>query len=242
MSPDEALIYMHIEEAGRDGIWTKTLHARTNLHHNVITRCLKSLEALRHIKLVKSVKNPTRKIYMLASIEPSVEMSGGPWFTDSEIDTEFIDNLLSVIWRYTVSLSFPSAFKAMTKNPLQETYSATYRGYPTVGQIHTFVAESGITNVELSIVDIRTLCEVLVYDCKLERIDNGYAYKATWQSVIAGGGGPEVAKVEDKGSLNLGNESALEYCGDEGRITSADLGLFEDWPDPSSRDGDNDPI
>lgn len=226
MSPDEALIYLHIEESGRDGIWTKSLHGRTNLHHNVITRCLKSLEALRYIKQVKSVKTPTRKIYMLASIEPSIEMSGGPWFTDSEIDTEFIENLLNVIWRYNVSLSFPNAFKP---SRAQESFAASYRGYPTVAQIHTFVTDSGITNVGLSLVDIRSLCEVLVYEDRLERIDNGYAYKATWQSVVKEGGGP--GQIEDE-KVDEPQDSVLEFkVGEKGRITSADNSPFWEWLD-----------
>lgn len=243
MSQDEALIYSYIEDAGREGIWTKTLHARTNLHHNVISRCIKSLEAQRHIKQVKSVKHPTRKIYMLASIEPSVEMSGGPWFTDSEIDTEFIDNLLNVIWRYCVSLSFPSAFKHSTGKP-QETYLATYRGYPTVSKIHNFVVDSGITNVDLSIVDIRSLCEVLVYDNRLERVDHGYAYKATWQSVVAGGGGPAMEdeeEEEDGEPLDAFSETpcgrcpVIEFCGDNGRVNPAQCIYYDEWLDTADR-------
>lgn len=41
------------------------------------------------------IEAPTRKFYMLAHLEPSAEMTGGPWYTDSELDTEFISRLLS---------------------------------------------------------------------------------------------------------------------------------------------------
>lgn len=176
LSPDEALIYGYIREAGRDGIWTKTLHGRTNLHHNVVTRCLKSLEALRHIKQVKSVKNPTRKIYMLTGIEPSLELSGGPWFTDAEIDTEFIDSLTNVICRFVDTQSFPSANGS---EQALRVYAANYKDFPTVQTIAAFVKDSGIANVDLTVADIKTLCEVCVYDGRLEKIDGGYCYKAT---------------------------------------------------------------
>lgn len=238
MSQDEALIYFHIEESGREGIWTKTLHNKTNLHHNVIARCIKSLEAQRYIKQVKSVKHPTRKIYMLSSIEPSVEMSGGPWFTDSEIDTEFIDNLVNVIWRFAVSLSFPSAFKNLATGKVQESYPSNYRGYPTVSKIHNFVVDSGITSVELTVGDIRSLCEVLVYDGKLERVDNGYAYKATWASVLAGGGGPETNEEEDGILLDAYSESpcgrcpVIEFCNDKSRVNPVDCTYLDEWLDP----------
>lgn len=179
---------------------------------------------------------------MLTSIEPSVEMSGGPWFTDSEIDTEFIDNLLNVIWRYSVSLSFPSAFKNHS-GKAQETFPATYRGYPTVSKIHNFIADSGITNVELSVVDVRSLCEVLVYDGRLERIDHGYAYKATWQSVVAGGGGPEIDSdlEDDTGALDpfcetpCGRCPVIEFCGDNNRVNPADCVYYDEWLDPNDR-------
>ncbi len=56
MSRDEQIIYHHIEAAGREGIWTKTIKLKTNLHQQVVSRCLKSMEGLRYIKTVKSVK------------------------------------------------------------------------------------------------------------------------------------------------------------------------------------------
>lgn len=251
MSADEAMIYSHIEEAGRDGIWTKTLNARTNLHINVITRCIKSLESQRYIKQVKSVKHPTRKIYILSSMEPSQEMSGGPWFTDAEIDTEFIDSLLNVIWRYVVSISFPNAFgqgRNVTR-AIQQSYPATYKGYPPVGKIHDFIVKSGITNVDLSLVDVRTLCEVLVYDDRLERIDGGYSYKATWSSVVAAGGGPETEDDEEENAEGFdelaeldpftetpcGQCPVLEYCSPKGLVNASDCLYFDEYLNPGAR-------
>ena len=40
------------------------------------------------------VKYPTRKIYMLSHLEPSSAITGGPWYTDNELDTEFIKQLM----------------------------------------------------------------------------------------------------------------------------------------------------
>lgn len=241
MTQDEAIVYSFIEEAGRDGIWSRTLNARTNLHANVVTRCIKSLESQRFIKQVKSVKHPARKIYILASMEPSVEMSGGPWFTDAEIDTEFIDSLLHVIWRYVVSLTFPSAFTSVPpvngQKVLQQSYPATYRGYPPVAKIHQFIVKSGVTSVELTLVDVRTLCEVLVYDGKLERVDGGFSYKATWQSVVAAEGGPE-ALYEDENQIDsldaftetpCGHCPVFEYCSENGLVNASDCVYYDDY-------------
>lgn len=37
---------------------------------------------------------------MLAGITPSVEMTGGPWFTDNELDTEFVAMLKKIAYKY----------------------------------------------------------------------------------------------------------------------------------------------
>jgi DNA-directed RNA polymerase III subunit RPC6 len=37
---------------------------------------------------------------MMAHLEPSVELTGGPWYTDNELDTEFIKLLCSACLRY----------------------------------------------------------------------------------------------------------------------------------------------
>jgi hypothetical protein len=37
-----------------------------------------------------NLQHPTRKMYMLFHLEPSVELTGGPWYSENELDTEFI--------------------------------------------------------------------------------------------------------------------------------------------------------
>ena len=37
---------------------------------------------------------------MLAHLEPSVELTGGPWYTDNELDTEFIKLLSTACLHY----------------------------------------------------------------------------------------------------------------------------------------------
>jgi len=82
------------------GIWTKHLKTKTELHQTVLNRCLKSLEQKGYIKPIKSVKFPTRKMFMLSHLEPSVEVTGGPWYTDQEFDTVFIKALLTTCLRF----------------------------------------------------------------------------------------------------------------------------------------------
>ena len=43
---------------------------------------------------------------MLFYLEPSIEITGGPWFNENELDLEFIDELCKVCHRYIASKSF----------------------------------------------------------------------------------------------------------------------------------------
>jgi DNA-binding MarR family transcriptional regulator len=61
------------------GVWTKDMKIRTNLAQPQITKILKTLEGRNLIKSVKSVNNPSRKLYMLFELEPSREITGGAW-------------------------------------------------------------------------------------------------------------------------------------------------------------------
>lgn len=54
-----------------------------------------------HIRLNASrTKYPTRKTYILFHLEPSTAVTGGPWYTDNELDTEFIKLLSSACLKF----------------------------------------------------------------------------------------------------------------------------------------------
>lgn len=185
MTNEESLVYSYIEASGREGIWSKTIKARTNLHQHVVLKCLKSLESQRYVKSVKSVKYPTRKIYMLYHLQPSVEVTGGPWFTEGELDVEFINSLLTIVWRFVAQNSFPNGFQTTTSNGegnKNSQYAPHVRSYSTAQEILDFISAAGVANVELSTANIRSLCTVLVYDDRLEEVEFD-CYRATLTSL-----------------------------------------------------------
>ncbi|KAK6340143.1 34-kDa subunit of RNA polymerase III (C) [Orbilia blumenaviensis] len=219
LTPDEALVYQHIESSAREGIWSKILKTRTNLHPTVLTRCLKTLETHRYIKSVKSVKNPTRKIYMLSDLTPAIEVTGGPWFTDAELDADFINALLVAIERFVTSRSFPKQKPGAAGIVIP--FEAGYTGYPTLSDITHWVKNSNLTEVDLSEADIKALLEVLIYDGKLEKVIGGTAYKA-------------IRKVE--GAVKQGVTEApcgrcpvFDLCNEDGPINAANCVYFEKW-------------
>lgn len=198
LNADESLIYNVIHSTGRSGIWVRAIQTRTNLHKSILDRCLKSLEGKNYIKSVHNVKYPSRKMYMLAGVAPSEDVTGGAWFTDGVLDANFINSVAEYI-EYTVSqkswFEVPSegprnkrlktsARGAVVKHdapPEKEflSFPAGYKGYATVSMITAAINQSAITPVRLGEESIAQLCEMLTYDNKLIALNNGEFYKST---------------------------------------------------------------
>ncbi|KAI0305368.1 RNA polymerase Rpc34 subunit-domain-containing protein [Multifurca ochricompacta] len=171
LSGEESMVLGHIQAAANQGIWTKHLKAKTELHQTVIDRCLKSLVQKQLIKSVKGVKYPTRKIYMMAHLEPSVELTGGPWYTDNELDTEFIKLLCSACLRYIRERTLPkhkhdegSSFSLQPLYPVNAGIS-----YPNAKEVLAFLTKSKITETQFTEEHVEMLLNVLVLDGEVER-------------------------------------------------------------------------
>ncbi|TDL14995.1 hypothetical protein BD410DRAFT_756850 [Rickenella mellea] len=167
LAGEENLVLSHIQAAGNEGIWTKHLKAKTELHQTIIDRCLKSLVQKDLVKGITGVKvHPTRKLYMLAHLEPSVDITGGPWYTDKELDTEFIKLLSSACLRFIRDKTFPKS--NTDKRPLYSISSAP--SYTTAQQIQAFLSKSKITETQLSVEHVEMLLNVLIIDGEIEKI------------------------------------------------------------------------
>ncbi|KAG0672484.1 DNA-directed RNA polymerase III subunit RPC6 [Maudiozyma exigua] len=242
MSSEESLVYSYIEASAREGIWSKTIKARTNLHQHVVSKCLKSLESQRYVKSVKSVKFPTRKIYMLYNLQPSIEVTGGPWFTEGELDIEFINSLLTIVWRYIAENTFPDGFNTITQqqdsNKVPRFYAPNVNNYSTTQDILDFISMSQVANVDLTTKDMRNLCEVLLYDDKLEKVAHD-AYKVTLQSLLQlGGNSNKTTESQDNSNSNSGNSNNNDdddYCvydyynGIAPLISDKEAVYFDEW-------------
>lgn len=197
LSADESLVYSVIQSTGRTGIWVRSIQMRTNLHKSILDRSLKSLEGKNYIKTIHNVKYPSRKMYMLAGLAPSEEITGGAWFTDGVLDANFINSVGGFI-EYTVSrkswYEVPAAERGRAKRLKTATgkadvkseqpekaylpFPADYKGYPTVESITAAVNESGITPVRMWEQSVVQLLEMLSYDKKLVALNDGRNYRA----------------------------------------------------------------
>lgn len=122
---------MHIDEAAADGAWSKTIKLKTNLHESLFQSAIKHLRAKNLISEMKSVEHPTRKMYILSSLRPSERATGGPWFTDGELDEEFINTVMRVLFDniqnrtfYRSSMANPSKAKKVHKKMTPEEIKA----------------------------------------------------------------------------------------------------------------------
>eukprot|EP00878_Enallax_costatus_P015618 GHUV01016360.1.p1 GENE.GHUV01016360.1~~GHUV01016360.1.p1 ORF type:complete len:286 (+),score=79.01 GHUV01016360.1:781-1638(+) len=148
MSPEEMLVYQAIKESGTKGCWTRDMKVKTNLAQPQITKILKALETRQLVKSVKNVNNPSRKIYMLYELQPDQELTGGAWYSDSQLDQQFIDVLREACYRLI----------------------DTSQDHPTVKDIHAFIHAKGLARVQLKEQDILTLLQTLIADGRIESI------------------------------------------------------------------------
>ncbi|SCV69758.1 BQ2448_1152 [Microbotryum intermedium] len=185
MDSDEKLVLDHIKDANNNGIWTKFLHNKTGLPRTTINKVLKTLEGRKVVKTVKSVKtsgqiaysqHPTRKIYMMSNIAPSVELTGGPWFTDNELDVEFVEALKKITLTYLTKQTRPRSYKSKNAMPNELArfplwpVSASPR-LPRVRDVLDYITESGIAvSVELNEEHVESLLELMIYEGTVERI------------------------------------------------------------------------
>lgn len=259
LNDEERLIYNVIHSTGRSGVWTKTIKARTNLHQAVMNRCLKSLEAKNYVKSVRNVKYPQRKIYMLAGLQPSEEVTGGAWFTDGVLDADFIHSLGVWIERWVSTRSWYDTEKAAgQKNKRRGAqidapkaddsqylpYLPSHPGYPTVATITQAINASGLTPVTMGEGSIAQLLEMLCYDGKLISLRDGAAYKSvrkpsqiSRQRDLGGlqglGDSHELPELSQGGNgmteLPCGQCPVFSLCHEGGQISPKTCIYFDEW-------------
>lgn len=165
---------------------------------------------------------------MLANLEPSVEITGGPWFNENELDTEFIEELCKVCLRYIAS-------KSVSSRP-GHIYPAEYCGYPSLEQIHRFLQDSQVTSAELGSEDIAMLLDRLIFDGAVEKVvwtgprvsrivdddeedDEVYVYRAVTPAL------PESLLA----SVPCGHCPVFEACSDFGPVSPATCNYYQEW-------------
>lgn len=106
LDADARVVLSYIETAGREGIWSNQLNRKTNIHKVVMDKCIKVLEHKRLIKTVPNYRHPNRRTYMLWGLQPEEDVTGGPFYTDGDLDEEFVTQLGMWIEKWVIGRSW----------------------------------------------------------------------------------------------------------------------------------------
>jgi DNA-directed RNA polymerase III subunit RPC6 len=84
---------------------------------------------------MKNVEHPNKKMYIKATLRPSERATGGPWFTEGELDTAFITELEGIVFEY---IKTKSAYRGSQPNLASSAGGATKapkKGTVTAGDL-----------------------------------------------------------------------------------------------------------
>lgn len=209
LTSDDMLVYQAIQLAGNMGIWTKDMKRNTNLQQPQVAKAIKNLEARTLIKAVKSISSKGKKVYMLAELKPSKELTGGAWYTDQEFDSEFINVLKQQCVQFILK-----------------------QGLATVENVADAVRKSGITKEELRVKDFKQLMDMLVLDGEAEEvISTGTGPFAAFppDTLLYRGSQSRLSETSAFTSIPCGVCPVLHECTDDGLISPKTCIYFQDW-------------
>ncbi|KAJ3218117.1 34-kDa subunit of RNA polymerase III (C) [Clydaea vesicula] len=242
MDDNERMIFNQIKSSGNKGIWIKDIKQKTQIHSQIVTSVIKSLEKKLIIKSIKPVKNATRKVYMLYDLEPSVEVTGGPWYTDQDFDAAFVEALSKQCLAFITSKSFPQ-----DKNAI---FPYNYKHYPTAASILRFIKKTGITSITLSKDDIIQLINGLIYDGKVHKRINLSGPKDSDNDddeeqedfedeielddeddyvYVANKRGDLIDESFGLGDIPCGRCKVFSFCGDGGPVNPVTCIFYKEW-------------
>lgn len=161
---EEKLIYQVIEDADNKGIWVRDIRYKCNLPMTQVNKVLKSLEGKKLVKAVNSVSAGKRKFYMLYNLEPDASVTGGAWYSNQDFESEFVDILNQQCFKFLEQKG------AEAQNMKVEPLLKRNRSYASSKEVWKYISELGISKVTLSIQDIETILDTIIFDGKAEMI------------------------------------------------------------------------
>ncbi|XP_069695832.1 DNA-directed RNA polymerase III subunit RPC6 [Periplaneta americana] len=213
---EEKIVYSIIEEAGNKGIWIRDIRYKSNLMPTQLNKILKILENKKLIKAVKSVSASKKKVYMLYNLEPDRSVTGGAWYCDQDFEAEFVDVLNQQCYRYLQQL------QENTKDCKGGPIAARNISYASSKDVWKYISELGISRVQLSVEDMETILDTLLYDGKVERsisTDGTHLYRAI-ESLLPP---PGIVRIP------CGVCPVMRHCSDIGSVNAKKCVYMKEW-------------
>lgn len=239
MSKEEAIVLSYVDDAQKEGIWVRHIRSRSGIAQNSVNLILKKLEQKTIIKQVTNAKNPARKHYMLYHLEPSEDVTGGPFYTEGSLDEDYVFQISKVVYDFVTHQSWGQRATHKVEGDMQERQlqdvsgiaqklpmTPSYTGYPTLSEITRYVNNSKVSSVNLVDTDIKQLLDILCWDGKVSLVASGKAYKS-----VQG-----VHDIFDVGLASNGFTEApcgrcpvFTWCEEHGSVNSKTCKYLEDW-------------
>ncbi|XP_068667249.1 uncharacterized protein [Aristolochia californica] len=141
-------VYSLIQSKGNQGISIVDVRCETGIDYTLVKKSIASLAKKKKlIKPVESIQGKSRKIYVAVEFEPSTEVTGGAWYTDGKLDTDFI-----------------SILKTQCLNHIKKLKIAT------IEMVSDSIRKSGVFKVVCSSTQIDEMIQILLLDGWVEPV------------------------------------------------------------------------
>uniref|UniRef100_A0A0R3RIC3 DNA-directed RNA polymerase III subunit RPC6 n=1 Tax=Elaeophora elaphi TaxID=1147741 RepID=A0A0R3RIC3_9BILA len=164
---EEQLIYSLIEESGKKGIWIRDIRDRSGLSQTQMRKVLKVLEQRKLVKSIKAV-GTTKKCYMLYDVVADESLTGGTFYSDQQLDSQFVETLAHIC----VAM-LQSKRKFSEDNHKDDPEAAREFSFVRSTEVAQFIREKGVCRVQLNVTDIESILSVALLDGLIERRADG---------------------------------------------------------------------
>ncbi|KAL9338548.1 hypothetical protein Peur_067563 [Populus x canadensis] len=215
LTEHERLLYDVIRSKQDIGIWTRDMKKEAKLPDNVVNKSLKALQVKKLIKEVVNIQNKGRKHFMATEFEPSKEISGGAWYLEGSLDTEFIESL-----------------KQLCKRQIER------RGVATLEEVTDSINSYPAFNVDVTKQQIEEILRTLILDNVIMEVkSNGMGEFASipfgevcykYISKAGLGGEPKAGALA---SIPCGVCPRISQCTPDGIISPKTCVYYQKWLD-----------
>lgn len=233
---DEKLVYTVIKESGNKGIWIREISMKTNVKSTALNKTLKNLETKKLIKSVASVNASKKKVYMMFNLEPDRSVTGGAWYSGKEFESEFVEILNEQCYHYLCEKKASSTEKFQSSNKfVNDPILQKSSSFITSKEVRDYIKNLGISKVDLSIEDIETILNTLVYDGKVERnvIVTSASFSSTEQVSLYRATNPILSSNKGSGIVRIpcGICNLIENCYEGGPVNPKSCVYMKEWLD-----------
>lgn len=251
MTDTERMIYVELEHADSEGLWTKTIQTRTGVSSAESQNALKKLESRRLVKQFQNSKYPNKKYYMLSHLHPSDDATGGLFYSEGAIDKELLRILMQYTEVYVHSKAWQMPEKALDGGKRKRTefldgadpnvlfgskrrkgvkpWPAGYQDYAKAGDIAKYLNQRRLCKEKIMEAEAQQVLNLLCYDGRIEEVNEGVGYRTIlrplanpWENVVE-------KSRNGFSEVPCGGCPASGLCDESGPVNARTCEYFEEW-------------